>query len=267
VLLYSPEDVAIQKYLIDQSVGSEDRRRIELRKLYAMADYCQTTECLQKFILGYFGESAGDCSRCGNCQQTFDVEDITVPAQQILSCVHRLRGRYGIKLVVGVLRGSKDQRIVKLGLDKLPTYGLMKTTPEKTVMGLIRNLVAGGYLRLTADKYPVLQLLPKAGPVLKQEARVLAKVLHVSRSNVSRPKDTGLFEQLRQLRRRLAEDQGIPPYIIFSDATLRELAELCPLDKRSMLRVKGVGELKFERYGQQFLDVIQSHLSAPSQPL
>lgn len=270
VLLYSPEDVAIQKFLIERSVASEDRRKIEIRKLYAMSDYCQTTECLQKFILGYFGESAGDCERCSNCQQSFDVEDITVSAQQILSCVHRLRERYGMKLVVGVLRGSKEKRIISLGLDKLPTYGLMKTTPEKKVMGLVRNLIVGGYLRLSGDKYPVLQLLPKAGPVLKQEEKVLAKVLQVRRRNESKREGSGLgdselFEELRKLRRRLAQDEGMPPYVIFSDATLRELAELCPVDKRSMLRVKGVGEVKFERYGQQFLDVIEHHLAQSKQ--
>lgn len=260
VLLYSPEDLVTQRFLIEQSVASEERRRIELRKLYAISDYCQTTECLQKFILAYFGESAEDCGRCSNCQQTFDVEDITVSAQQILSCVRRLWERYGIKVVVGVLRASKDKRILSLGLDRLPTYGLMKTIPEKTVMGLIRNLIAGGYLRLSGDKYPVLQLLPKAGPVLKQEARVLVKVLQVSKKSASMPGDSGLFEELRQLRRRLAEAERIPPYVIFSDATLREFTERLPVDKRSMLSVKGVGEIKFERYGQQFLDLIQSHL-------
>lgn len=261
VLLYSPEDVPKQKFLIERSVTSEERRRIELRKLYAMVDYCQTTECLQKYILVYFGEhSADECHNCSNCNQTFDVEDITVMAQQVLSCVYRMKERFGMKVVTGVLRGSRDKRIVNLGLDKLSTYGLMKSMSEKAVMGVIRNLMTGGYLRLSDGQYPVLRLLPKAEPVLKQQASVLVKVLQVKRDKRVQQGDEALFERLRQVRRDIAQEDGVPPYVIFPDTTLRQMATVCPMDKRSMLGITGVGEVKFERYGARFLDAIQGYL-------
>lgn len=265
ILLYSPEDVRVQKFLIEQSVGSEERQRIELKKLYAMVDYCQTTQCLQSFVLRYFGQDPEtDCQRCSNCNQTFDAEDITIVAQQILSCVLRLRERYGIKVVVGVLRGSKNQKIVDAGLDKLSTYGLMRGLSEKVVMVYIRHLITEGYLRMSEGQYPVLQLSSKAGPVLKQEASVLMKVLQVkstSRAGES-TLDNRLFERLRELRRELALMNDVPPYVIFPDTTLRELASVCPTDRASMLRIKGIGEVKAERYGRQFLEIIQNYVGA-----
>jgi ATP-dependent DNA helicase RecQ len=263
ILLYSPEDVRVQKFLIEQSVGSEERQRIELKKLYAMVDYCQTTQCLQSFVLRYFGqEPEADCQRCSNCTQTFDVEDITIVAQQVLSCVLRLRQRYGIKVVVGVLRGSKDKKIVDAGLDKLSTYGLMRRLSDKVVTGYVRHLITEGYLSLSDGQYPVLQLTSKAGPVLKQEASVLMKVLQVKSATHANSStvDSGLFERLRELRRELAVMNEVPPYVIFPDTTLRELASLRPTDRSSLLRIKGIGEVKAERYGRQFLEIIQDYV-------
>ncbi|QSO55144.1 DNA helicase RecQ [Alicyclobacillus curvatus] len=263
ILLYSPEDVRVQKFLIEQSVGSEERQRIELKKLYAMVDYCQTTQCLQSFVLRYFGqEPEADCQRCSNCTQTFDVEDITIVAQQVLSCVLRLRQRYGIKVVVGVLRGSKDKKIVDAGLDKLSTYGLMRGLSDKVVTGYVRHLITEGYLSLSDGQYPVLQLTSKAGPVLKQEASVLMKVLQVKSATHTNSStvDSGLFERLRELRRELAVMNDVPPYVIFPDTTLRELASLRPTDRSSLLRIKGIGEVKAERYGRQFLEIIQDYV-------
>lgn len=268
ILLYSPDDVRVQKFLIERSVGSEDRQRIELKKLYAMIDYCQTTQCLQSFVLRYFGqEPEADCQRCSNCNQTFDVEDITIAAQQVLSCVLRLRERYGMKVVVGVLRGSKDKKIIHAGLDKLSTYGLMRKLSDKVVMGYVRHLITEGYLRMSEGQYPVLQLSPKAGPVLKQEANVLMKVLQVKSTTRTDDADVDnlLFERLRELRRELASTNGVPPYVIFPDTTLRELASVCPKDKASMLRIKGIGEIKAERYGHYFLESIQDYVSERQQ--
>ena len=268
ILLYSPEDVRVQKFLIEQSVGSEERQRIELKKLYAMVDYCQTTQCLQSFILRYFGqETEADCEQCSNCKQAFDVEDITIVAQQILSCVLRLRERYGIKVVIGVLRGSREKKIIDAKLDKISTYGLMRGLSDKVVMGYVRYLLTEGYLRMSEGQYPILQLTPKAGPVLKQEARVLMKVLQVkaATSKDNLVFDPHLFERLRELRRELAIINGVPPYVIFPDTTLRELASICPTDLASLLRIKGIGEVKAERYGRQFLEAIQDYMGAKEQ--
>ena len=268
ILLYSPEDVRVQKFLIEQSVGSEERQRIELKKLYAMVDYCQTTQCLLSFILRYFGqEPEADCEQCSNCKQAFDVEDITIVAQQILSCVLRLRERYGIKIVVGVLRGSREKKIIDAKLDKVSTYGLMRGLSDKVVMGYVRFLLTEGYLRMSEGQYPILQLTPKAGPVLKQEVRVLMKVLQVkaATSKDNFVFDPHLFERLRELRRELAITNEVPPYVIFPDTTLRELASVCPTDLASLLRIKGIGEVKAERYGRQFLEAIQDYMGAKEQ--
>ncbi|QQE81148.1 DNA helicase RecQ [Alicyclobacillus sp. SO9] len=269
ILLYSPEDIRVQKFLIEQSVESEERKRIELKKLYAMIDYCQTTHCLQSFVLRYFGqEPEADCQRCSNCNQTFDVQDITIPAQQILSCVLRLRERYGIKVVVGVLKGSKTKKIVDASLDKLSTYGLMRGVSDKVVTGYVRHLITERYLRMSEGQYPVLQLTPKAAPVLKQEASVLMKVLQVKSTKRTSDSagDTRLFENLRELRRELALRNNVPPYVIFPDTTLRELASVRPTNLASMLRIKGIGEVKAERYGRHFLDRIQMYLNASEAP-
>ncbi len=266
ILLYSPEDVRIQKFLIDQSVSSEERKRIELKKLYAMVDYCQTTQCLQSFVLRYFGqEPEANCERCSNCKHTFDVVDITVQAQQIFSCILRMRERYGIKMVVGVLRGSKDKKILEAKLHELTTYGLMQHLSEKVVMGYVRYLLAEGYLRMSEGQYPLLLLTDKAGPVLKKEAFVSMRVLQVKTTKrIPTTMHHDLFERLRLLRRELALQQNVPPYVIFPDTTLHELATVCPTDLSSLLQIKGIGEVKAKRYGEPFLTEIASYLGSSS---
>ena len=255
LLLFSPQDIQLQKFLIEQTVTSDDRKSTEYKKLQSMVDYCHTTLCLRAYILRYFGETAPErCDNCGNCDDSFDLRDITVTAQQIFSCVHRVKERYGITLVTGVLRGSRDRRILQLGLDRLSTYGLLKGRPEKEITGYIQTLIADGYLKMTEGQYPVVQLQKKAAPVLKGQAQVFVKVLPQPKTEAP---DDALFEQLRTLRREIARAHNVPPYVIFPDSTLRELAAKCPLDRRTMLAVKGVGELKFEKYGLAFLRVFQ----------
>ncbi len=255
LLLFSPQDIQLQKFLIEQTVSSTDRKSTEYKKLQSMADYCHTTQCLRAYILRYFGETAPErCDSCGNCNDSFDLRDITVMAQQIFSCVHRVKERYGITLVTAVLRGSKDRRILQLGLDRLPTYGLLRGRPEKEITGYIQTLIADGYLKVTEGQYPVVQLQQKAVPVLKGQAQVFVKVLPQMKTEAP---DDALFEQLRMLRREIARAHNVPPYVIFPDSTLRELAAKCPQDRRAMLAVKGVGELKFEKYGPAFLRVFQ----------
>lgn len=255
VLLFSAQDIQVQKFLIEQTASSPERKLGEYKKLQAMADYCRTTQCLRAYILRYFGENAPDtCVNCGNCKQEVEWRDATILAQQVLSCVLRVRERFGVTLVAGVLKGSRDRRIVQFGLDRLSTYGLMKGRPEKEIVGLMQTLIADGYLRLTEGPYPVVRLQPKGVPVLKGEERVFLKVLPVRRSAQL---DDVLFERLRALRREISRGENVPPYVIFPDSTLRELAAACPLDRASMLAVKGVGEMKFTKYGELFLEVLR----------
>lgn len=256
VLLYSPQDVRTQKFLIEQT--GEGRRDYELRKLQAMIDYCHTTGCLRAYILRYFGEEVPQrCNNCSGCDHAYELRDATVLAQQVLSCVVRLRERFGAKVLIGVLRGSRDKRILELGFDRLPTYGLQRDRSDKEVMGLIQTLVADGYLRVTDGKYPVVQLQPAAIPVLKGEAEVWLKATQETKRDV--PVDDTLFQNLRALRRNLAEEARVPPYVIFSDATLREMAARCPETRAQMLAVKGVGEVKYEKFGEAFLNICRNH--------
>lgn len=257
ILLFQPQDIQTQTFFIEQNQLTDERKEHEYKKLYAMIDYCRTPRCLQQYIVQYFGETdAAACGRCGNCTDDTELADITVEAQKIFSCVKRMRERFGAALVAQVLKGSKNKKVAQLGFDKLPTYGLMKEYKEKEIADLIQLLIAEGYLAVTESQYPVVKLGEKALPVLKGEEQVWQKI-------VVRPaqqaEDDELFERLRHLRKEISQREGVPPYVIFHDSTLKEMSSLCPTDKQAMLRVKGVGESKFDKYGHLFLDVLQSY--------
>jgi len=252
ILLYSPQDIHIQKFLIEQSVFDPDRRTHELRKLRSMIDYCHTTMCLQQYIIRYFGEmTQEECGKCSNCSGDTELADITVTAQMIFSCVRRMRERFGVTTVAAVLKGSRNKRVLELGFDSLPTYGLLKQHPEKDIVDMINMLVAEGYLSLTDGKYPVVKLTPAAIEVLTGAAKVVRRV----RREIERqsPQD-GLFEELRELRLAIARREKVPPYVVFSDSTLRELADVRPTNPAAMLKIKGIGEAKFMKYGAMLID-------------
>ncbi len=256
ILLFAAQDVQVQKFLIEQSDTTLDRKAAEYRRLQSMVDYCHTTGCLRAHILRYFGEQpATTCHRCGNCNGSFDVVEITVLAQQILSCVVRLKERYGITTVASVLKGSQSKRMQELALQHLSTFGLLKDKSEKQIVAYVQMLVADGYLQVTEGKYPVVQLTAKAVPVLKEGQAVVIRVPKKSQHIA----DNSLFEALRQLRRQLAQAEGVPPYVIFSDATLRELSLHCPTTRQDMLAIKGVGDMKLAKYGDLFLTAIKHH--------
>lgn len=258
ILLFAPQDVQLQKFLIDKSVESPERKQNELRKLQDMVDYCYTPECLRHYILNYFGEHTADeeCGNCGNCNDDSRRIDITVEAQKVFSCIYRLRERYGIMLVAEVLKGSKNKRISQLGLERLSTYGLMGQRTLQDIKTLIQRLIATGYLHLTESEYPVVTLTPQAIPVLKNQERVWQKIF----IQKSAEPDDSLFDLLRQLRRRIAGQEQVPPYAVFADSTLREMSQYYPQDKEAMARIKGVGERKLQKYGQKFLDLIHQYV-------
>ena len=258
ILLYSPQDVLIQKFLIEQSIYAPARRAHEYRKLQTMVDYAHTPGCLRRFILEYFGESnlPAECGNCCNCNEAGERTDITVAAQKIFSCIYRMRERYGVALVAEVLKGSRQKKITAASLDRLTTFGAMKEESLTAIKDLINVLVADDYLRLSEGKYPVLKLEPRAVAVLKNEAAVFLKTETRRKRTVC---DDSLFEKLRRLRKEIAGREQVPPYIIFADSTLREMAEVLPGDAASLLRVKGVGEAKMRRYGAEFLQLIQEH--------
>lgn len=255
VLLFQPQDIQTQTFFIEQNTLSDERKEHEYKKLYAMIDYCRTPRCLQQYIVHYFGEtSAAECGRCGNCTDQRELADITVEAQKIFSCVKRMKERFGAALVAQVLKGSKNKKVTQFSFDQLPTYGLMKEYKEKEIVDLIQLLIAEGYLQVTESQYPVLKLGEKALPVLRGEEQVWQKIVI---RPVQQTEDDDLFERLRSLRKEISQREGVPPYVIFHDSTLREMSSLCPKDKKEMLQIKGVGEAKFDKYGQPFLDCLQ----------
>ena len=265
VLLYAPADVQTQRFLIERSVEEESRRVFENERLQRMVDYCHTPGCLRKFILGYFGEDAPErCEACGSCTAETETVDLTVDAQKVFSCVYRMRQHFGMSLVAQVLTGSENQRVRQFGFEKLSTFGLFKGRSQKAVSLLIQRLVATGYLTVESE-HSTLRLLPPSFAVLKGEEKVLLRLPHEpepapknSRQSSDVP-NGALFEALRKERRRFAEEESVPAFIIFSDATLRDMCQRLPTTLGEMAEVKGVGEQKLRRYGEAFLSVIREH--------
>lgn len=266
ILLFSPQDIQVQKFLIEQGQLAEGRKLFEYQKLQTMVDYCHTPRCLRKYILSFFSEekTPEECGNCSSCKDDRELTDITVEAQKIFSCILRMNEQYGISLVADVLKGSQNKKVLQYGFHKLSTYGLLKEYTVKQISDLINILVAEGYLYLTEGQYPVVKVRPKALPVLKSQEKLLQKV----RKKEEKPAaDDLLFEELRQLRKQISQREQVPPYIVFADSALREMCRHLPRDKRSFLSIKGVGQAKFERYGQEFLEVILTHAGQHSIPM
>ncbi|MDF9409625.1 DNA helicase RecQ [Pelotomaculum isophthalicicum JI] len=258
VLLFGPQDIQIQKFLIEQTQYSPERKLNEYRKLQTMVDYCHTPHCLRKFILRYFGEEsiAEECGNCGTCSEKNELVDKTVDAQMIFSCILRMREQFGISLVAEVLKGSLNKKALRYGFSDLSTYGLMKDRTLKQISDFANVLIAEGYIQLTEGQYPVARLTPRAFPVLKGLEKVILKV---RKKEAAAAADDSLFERLRGLRKEIAQREGVPPYIVFADSTLREMSILLPADQHAMLSIKGVGQRRFESYGRQFLELIRKY--------
>lgn len=262
ILLFQPQDIQTQTFFIEQNQLLDERKELEYKKLYAMIDYCRTPRCLQQNIVQYFGEvDAVTCGRCANCTDETELSDITLEAQKIFSCVKRMRERFGAALVAQVLKGSKNKKVTQFSFDQLPTYGLMKEYKEKEIADLIQLLIAEGYLQVTESQYPIVKLGERALPVLRGEERVVQKI---SIRPVQLTEDDELFEHLRALRKEISTRQKVPPYVIFPDSTLKEMSSVCPTDKEAMLQIKGVGEAKFEKYGELFLECLQNYAAIKS---
>ncbi len=267
ILLYQPQDIQIQRYLIDQSDLSLERKRYELHKLVAMRNYCLTEMCLQQNIVRYFDDQSEEtCGKCSNCRARGEGEqreEVTIEAQKIFSCIKRMGERFGLSLVARVLGGSQSKKVKQFGFDRLPTYGILsKEYTNKEIYHLCQTFAAEGYIALdySSTTYPVAKLTSKAIAVLKGEERVWRRKQQtekiVMKSSSARDE---LFELLRKLRLELSQQEAIPPYMIFHDSTLKEMCEVVPQDPETMRRIKGMGDRKYEKYGQAFLALIQEH--------
>lgn len=274
VLLYSSGDVRTARFLIENGeqnealtpMEQEQIRKMELKRLSIMIGYCKTEKCLRGYILDYFGQEHPPlCGNCSNCTGQFEIRDFTREAQMILSCVKRIKSKLGYyvgaALVIRVLRGSKDRRIAQLYLDEITTYGMMRNTARSDIHAYIDALMAQGYLVVEAQ-HQSLRDTEKAREILfggqKVEIRVRSteqpKEKKSSRKESTQSSD--LFEQLRILRAQIAKQRGIAAYMVFSDATLHDMARKKPKTDSEMLDVKGVGEFKLKRYGELFLQKI-----------
>lgn len=255
ILLYHAGDIQIQKYLIEVSNLSPQKKSVEYSKLQDMIDYCHTPRCLRKTILTYFGENGGpdNCSYCSNCTER-ELKDITIEGQKIFSCILRMNEQYGSNLVASVLKGSKQKRILDLKFDRLSTYGIMESLTIAEIIEYINILTAEEYLAITGGQYPILQITNKARPVLRGKEKIIISLPKATKAIVT---DNDLFKKLRILRLNISRRDNIPPFVVFSDNTLHDMCAKLPHDKETMLQVSGVGEVKFERYGEDFLEVIK----------
>jgi len=254
ILLYSSQDVQVQRFLIDQSTG-ESRFSNELEKLQNMTDYCHTEQCLQSFILQYFGEEPKeDCGRCGNCTDERESIDVTRESQMVLSCMIRTNQRFGKQMIAQVLTGSKNKKVIEFNFHTLPTYGLLSNRSVKEVSEFIEFLISDELIAVEHGTYPTLKVTGKGKEVLLGKENVLRKERVETRQIVQ---DHPLFEVLREVRKEIAQGEGVPPFVIFSDQTLKDMCAKMPQSDSELLTVKGIGEHKLVKYGSHFLQAVQ----------
>ncbi|TNW85999.1 DNA helicase RecQ [Enterococcus faecium] len=257
ILLFSPQDIQVQKFFIQQSQREEGQKQKEYEKLKAMTEYVYIESCLQQYILNYFGETSSPCNRCGNCLDDRKIVEVTTEAQMVLSCLKRMGENYGKQMLMKVLAGSKEQKLQALGFGHLSTYGLMKNQSQKETMQLIEYLISNGYLLTINGEYPVLKVTERGIQVLKGQESVYRKEPKKVQQLSDEETDT-LFEVLRELRTDLASEAGVPPYVVFSDSTLKEMSRIRPSSRLEMLQIKGVGQSKLDKYGEAFLSRIKN---------
>ena len=276
ILLYNSGDVHTNQFLIEHSEPNPDLtieqqdllRDRDYDRLKRMTFYSTTNTCLRNFILDYFGEKSSNyCGNCSNCLTQFEEVDITIEAQKILSCIKRTGERFGKKMICDILRGSKNEKILRSGLDTQTTYGLMKEYKESQVQDIIEFLEFEGYIQSVGNEYPTLAITNKANAVLFYNETIVmkqAKPKVSSKKKAQKEKtteivDRSLFAELKALRRELADENNVPAYIVFSDATLIDMCKKLPTTTEELLEVSGVGKVKLELYGDRFLQILKSY--------
>lgn len=265
ILLFSSGDIQTQKFFIDNSPLPPNIKMQEYNNLRAMVDYCYTSKCLRSYILNYFGEEfQDDCNNCSNCNEDNELRDVTKEAMMIFSTIYRIKERFGITVVTDVLKGSQNQRMISLGFDKLSTHGLMSKYDRKFIEEVINKLIAENFLAATDEEFPRVILTPKAVNAIKNKESVFLSFRKQMKktTNDSKGLHKDLFAKLKELRKTLAEELQVPPYIIFHDTTLKEMSDRLPGTKEDFLEVKGVGLGKFEKYGEKFLAAISEYIEA-----
>lgn len=271
ILLYNGQDVQVHKYLLEQSQLEPARLSIEQRKLQAMIDYCFTSQCLRKYMLAYFGQEVpwNKCHNCSSCLHQGQVQDMTAEAKAIFRATRGTDERFGTTMISAIVRGEHNDRIRRAGYDALPVFGALSSYSAQEVKGMIQQFVASGYLQQSMGKYPILSLQAGAEEVLAGHSKVQEIKQEVARPRAKRTSDhsrismgastNSLFEALRLHRKRIALAQKVPPYLVFTDTVLIDLAALKPKTLADFANIKGVGEAKLKKYGTSFLAVIAQY--------
>ena len=271
-MIYGLQDVVRLQQMVQASDGSEQFKRSERHKLDAMLGLCEVTSCRRSVLLRYFADQApSQCGNCDNCQLPPETWDATEVAQKLLSCVYRTGQRFGAVHIMHVLRGIETDKVLQHQHQQLSTFGIGSSIQESQWRSVIRQLVVRGLLRVEIDSYNALQLTDSCRPILqgeqalylrKEEPRALSKKqasTKASRKIQIAPQDQELWEELRECRKYLAEEYNVPPYVIFHDATLKEMIDSLPQSASEFLRIGGVGDSKLEKYGADFLEIIRRY--------
>lgn len=272
ILLYGGQDVITNQFLIDSANDNNDVdpeilekvKEKDRERLKQMTYYCHSSDCLREYILKYFGEkTANFCDNCSNCNANFEETDITLDVRKIISCIARMNERFGIKMVIDTLRGSKSEKVLKCGLDKIKTYGIMAEVNEKRIRDIINYLVLNDYLLLTNSEFPVVRLTSKSKEVLYNGQKLAMKIAkeQTVAAKVIKQKaavNDELLKKLKELRFKVAQEKKVPSFVVFSDATLVDMCKRMPANEAEFLEVSGVGKVKLEAYGKEFLEAINS---------
>lgn len=263
ILLFNRSDIVSNKFLIEQT-NSSSTKLVEYQKLNDMVDYCNTDKCLRKYILEYFGETTDydNCNNCSNCNSETESTDITTDSKKIMSCIKRMKERFGIGMVTDVLKGSKTAKIKSMKFDDLSTYGIMSDYSKETIKELISFLVSENYINCVGDKYPILTLNSNCSDVLFNDKQVFIKrkIEKVKAKSSGAKYDTDLFAILSTLRKSLAEELNVPPFVVFSDSTLIEMCMIYPTTLDELYQISGVGKYKADNFGKHFLHEIQKYV-------
>lgn len=280
ILLYGGQDVRTNMYFIEMAKDveypdKETERLVKERdreRLKEMTFYCHTNDCLREYILKYFGEIGSNfCGNCGSCNTNFESIDITIDAQKIISCIKRVAGRYGVKTIIDIVRGSKNEKILRLGLDKITTYNVMENTSAKRVRDIINYLVLNEYLLITNDEFPIVKMTNKATDVLFNGVNLQMKLTKDTEKTLKKSgmkvttsviaSSPALMERLKKLRLTIASEQRVPAFVVFSNATLTDMCIKLPKSNNELLEVSGVGQVKLQRYGKLFLSEISTFIA------
>ena len=259
IMIYHPGDLRQYRFFIDESTADEKYRELQYQKLQAITDYANTGECLQQFIVRYFGQDCEPCGKCSNCLNQDELTDITADAQKVISMVYELDGRFGKNVVAQCLVGSNNQKMKEMNASQYDHFGSLKMN-QKEAISLIDYLIASRYLEIEGTKYPLVHVTNRGWDVLDGKITVKRRIAKVQKKKqiFAQDENPDLYEALRKKRMELARKQRVPAFMIFSDRSLHDMAKIKPQNEAEFLEVSGVGQAKMQKYGATMIQVIKS---------